>query len=326
MSAKKTTAKKAAKKAATKSAAPAATKTAAKTAPSKPAEKRAAPIKEKPAPQAPSAEKPAQRPRSETSPAKPADRVAAFADEKGKAVSDRNGYELNFDIYRGRHVFVGDDHVGWIAPNGLLVLRPEFANIGFEEYVRKVAMQKHGRPLRAIEYSALRPVFGVEDTAGARCPAHILAKADPALGDLDGNVIAWHRENLSREEFTRRYGDRLDIDALPASTLPQREDLRPPIEPPRGTGSPQSPTPITPEALVGAQQRSMDPEKFDKLGDKAPDTELSQDRPVGLGELDDGRNEPGAYDLDEEPGDIDRQGDADPDNDEFLDEDPPDTP
>lgn len=220
-----------------------------------------------------------------------------------RALANRTALDSKFQVFRGKHIFCGEDHIGWLIPGtNKAVLRTEFE--GFADWVKTKAQQVEGRGIGLIQLSDERPIFNVEDSAGKVCPQSIINAADPALGDLDDAVVEWHRENLSHEDFLHKYDGRLDIKRLGPKKAPGVAKV------------------VTAEDLAGMNVAAAQSQpKAGKDGFFASDPVIDDlAGAVDPSELDDGRGEHiDDDDLDGE--DVDKAGGGE-DADGFLDEDP----
>lgn len=117
---------------------------------------------------------------------------------------------MTYHVYRNRHVFHDDEHVGkYDTQTKVVRLREEFGN--HAEAVKAHFMRTKGLFVKVLtgEESLPAPVPLVE------FPESVREQMDAGLGDMSPACIQHALANFSREEFERRYRGRVEY--LPAS-------------------------------------------------------------------------------------------------------------
>ena len=112
---------------------------------------------------------------------------------------------MKYHLYRNRHVFHDDEFLGKFDPvNRIVRLRAECAD--HKDQVRAFFMRTRGQVVRIlVGEEAL-----VEEKPLVEFPDEVRSLFDPAKGDLSKEAIEYALENFSADEFSRRYGGRLE--------------------------------------------------------------------------------------------------------------------
>jgi hypothetical protein len=105
------------------------------------------------------------------------------------------------ELFKFRHIFAGDDHIGkYNSQTHTVTLRDEFAHKADD--VKAYFMRHHGICLATV-------VVGTEQLETVKpvkaFPPEIDALKSAQFGDLTPEVVAWARQNWSKEDFDRRY-------------------------------------------------------------------------------------------------------------------------
>lgn len=111
-----------------------------------------------------------------------------------------------FHVYRQRHVFLDDDHIGkWNVSEKTVRLRPEYGE--HADRLKAWFMRTQGIPAKVL---VGEEVFK-DAVPPMEFPDEIRALMTPQLGDLTPEAVDWARENFPKDEFRRRYEGRVPI-------------------------------------------------------------------------------------------------------------------
>jgi hypothetical protein len=106
-----------------------------------------------------------------------------------------------YHLYKNRHLFKGDDHIGKYDPRTRVVwLREEFA--GLKDDARAYFISRQGVCLKNV--LAGSEVLPCPPPLPA-FPPEVVALMSPERGTRTPEVIAWAQDNFTREEFDRCY-------------------------------------------------------------------------------------------------------------------------
>lgn len=140
----------------------------------------------------------------------------------------------NYDLFKFRHLILGDDHLGlYDSATKTLNLKEDFEN--HREPAKAWFMRRHGIPIKVL--------VGKEEIAKAAplrdFPPEIKALSDPFLGHRTPALIDYARKHFGREEFNRRYQGAFEFgpDEEPSATeQPEPADT---AEEPKRRGRPK---------------------------------------------------------------------------------------